>query len=66
MSTMATVASERGYVNSCLMVTRAEAASAIGESVTQGVLRNATVEEGLACAFYGPSAPTPTTPNMAG
>ena len=33
---MATVASERGYVNSCLMVTRAEAASAIGEFVNPG------------------------------
>ena len=47
------------------MVTQAEAASAIGQSVTPGVLGNATVEGGLACVFYGPSAPTPTTPNVA-
>jgi len=33
--------------------------------VTSGVLGNATVEGGLACVFYGPSAPTPTTPNVA-
>jgi len=33
--------------------------------VTPGVLGNATVEGGLACVFYGPSAPTPTTPNVA-
>jgi hypothetical protein len=33
--------------------------------VTAGVLGNATVEGGLACVFYGPSAPTPTTPNVA-
>ena len=54
-----------GNLNSCSVVTRAEAASAIGESVTPGVLGNATVEGGLACVFYGPSAPTPTTPNVA-
>jgi hypothetical protein len=54
-----------GNFNSCSVVTRAEAASAIGESVTPGVLGNATVEGGLACVFYGPSAPTPTTPNEA-
>jgi hypothetical protein len=54
-----------GKFNSCSVVTRAEAASAIGESVTPGVLGNATVEGGLACVFYGPSAPTPTTPNVA-
>jgi len=50
--------------NSCLVVSQAEAASAIGTSVTSGVLGNATVEGGLACVFYGPSAPTPTTPNV--
>jgi hypothetical protein len=54
-----------GKFNSCSVVTRAEAGSAIGESVTPGVLGNATVEGGLACVFDGPSAPTPTTPNVA-
>jgi hypothetical protein len=29
------------------------------------VLGSATVEGGLACVFYGPSAPTPHTPNVA-
>ncbi len=47
------------------MVTRAEAASALGQAVTSGVLGNATVEGGLACVFYGPSAPTPRDPNAA-
>jgi hypothetical protein len=47
------------------VVTQAEAESAIGQAVTPGVLGNATVEGGLACVFYGPSAPTPTTPNVA-
>lgn len=54
-----------GNFNSCSVVTRADAASAIRESLTAGVLGNATVEGGLACVFYGPSSPTPTTPNVA-
>lgn len=51
--------------DSCSVVTRAEAASAIGQSVSAGVLGNATVEGGLACVFYGPSAPIVRTPNIA-
>ncbi|MGA8206870.1 MAG: hypothetical protein WB867_02400 [Candidatus Dormiibacterota bacterium] len=51
--------------DSCSVVTQAEAASAIGATVTPGVLGNATVEGGLACVFYGPYAPTPHTPNVA-
>jgi len=51
--------------NSCSVVTSSEAASAIGASVTNGVLGNATVEGGLACVFYGSSAPSPTNPNVA-
>ena len=43
--------------NSCSVVTRAEAASALGQAVTAGVLGHATVEGGLACVFYGPSVP---------
>ncbi len=51
--------------NSCSVVTQSQAGSAIGESVTAGVLGNATVEGGLACVFYGPSALSPHTPNVA-
>jgi hypothetical protein len=51
--------------DSCKVVTQAEAASAIGESVTPGVIGNATVEGDRACVFYGPSAPTLHTPNVA-
>ncbi len=47
------------------MVTQAEAASALGQAVSAGVLGKATVEGGLACVFYGPSAPTPRDPNAA-
>jgi hypothetical protein len=47
------------------VVTQSQASSAIGETVSAGTLGNATVEGGLACVFYGPSAPTPHTPNVA-
>jgi hypothetical protein len=47
------------------VVTEAEAASAIGQAVTPGVLGNATVEGGRACVFYGASAPSPHNPNVA-
>ena len=57
-------AANSGDFDSCSVVTQAEAASAIGQSVSSGVLGNATVEGGLACVFYGPSAPTPHTPNV--
>jgi hypothetical protein len=54
-----------GNFDSCSVVTAAEAASALGQAVSAGVLGNATVEGGLACVFYGPSAPTPRDPNVA-
>jgi len=54
-----------GSFDSCSVVTQAEAASAIGAVVTPGVLGSATVEGGLACVFYGPSARTPRNPNVA-
>jgi Protein of unknown function (DUF3558) len=53
-----------GKFDSCTMVTQAEAASALGQTVTPGVLGKATVEGGLACVFYGPSAPTPRDPDV--
>jgi hypothetical protein len=62
-ATTTTVASTANF-NSCLVVTQAEAASAIGQSVSAGILGNATVEGGLACVFYGPSAPATRTPNV--
>ena len=54
-----------GNFDSCSVVTSAEAASALGQAVTAGVLGHATIEGGLACVFYGPSAPTPRDPNVA-
>ena len=64
-ATTTTSSASTANFNSCSVVTQAEAASALGQSVTPGVLGNATVEGGLACVFYGPSSPTPTTPNVA-
>lgn len=64
-STTTTSVPTTANFNSCSVVTQTEAASAIGQSVTAGVLGSATVEGGLACVFYGPSAPTPTNPNVA-
>ena len=55
-------AAASGNFNSCSVVTRAEAASALGQEVTAGILGHATVEGGLACVFYGPSVP-PTLRN---
>ncbi len=51
--------------NSCTEVTQSQAAKALGTSVTSGVLGSATVEGGLACVFYGPSATRPRNPNVA-
>jgi hypothetical protein len=64
-SSSASSTTTTGNFDSCSVVTRAEAASAIGQAVTPGVLGNAIVEGGLVCVFYGPSAPTPTDPNVA-
>jgi hypothetical protein len=54
-----------GNFDSCLVVTQAEAASALGQAVNPGVLGHATVEGGLACVFYGSSAPAPRDPDVA-
>ena len=54
-----------GTFNSCSVVTQAEAASALGRPVSAGVLGHAVIEGGLACVFYGPSAPSPRDPNVA-
>jgi hypothetical protein len=56
---------DSGAFDSCSVVTETQAAAALGEMVSAGVLGNATVEGGLACVFYGPSAPTPHVPNTA-
>ena len=64
-ASVTTAAAAAGSFNSCSVVTQAEAASAIGQAVTPGVLGHATVEGGLACVFYGPSAPAHPNPDVA-
>jgi hypothetical protein len=59
------VRTAKGNFDSCTVVTQAEAADALGQSVSAGVLGNATVEGGLACVFYGPASPGPHNPNVA-
>jgi hypothetical protein len=61
----ATTPAPSANVNSCSAVTQADAANALGQAVTPGVLGRATVEGGLACVFFGPAAPTPHNPNVA-
>jgi hypothetical protein len=51
--------------DSCSVVSRSEASRALGQRVTPGILGNATVEGGLACVFYGPTAAKPRNPNVA-
>ena len=53
----------KGNFNSCDVVTQAEAASALGERVTPAGEGTATSKGGLACVFYGPTAPEPSDPN---
>jgi hypothetical protein len=64
-SASASAAAAAGNFDSCSVVTQAEAASALGQPVSPGVLGKATVEGGLACVFYGPSAPAPRDPDGA-
>lgn len=64
-SASAPAAAAAGNFDSCSVVTQAEAASALGQLVSPGVLGKATVEGGLACVFYGPSAPAPRDPDVA-
>lgn len=52
-----------GSFDSCSVVSQAQASAAIGERVTPGILGSAVVEGGLACVFYGPSAPIHHDPN---
>ncbi len=54
-----------GTLDSCNYVTQAEASSAFGQTVTAGVLGNATVEGGKACVFYGSPVPPVTDPDVA-
>ena len=49
--------------NACVLVTRAEAGGAIGETVTNGVLGSKPPSGGAPCVFYGPDAAQPHRPD---
>jgi len=51
-------------VDSMTVVTRAQAAAALGESVRAAVRGKATVEGGVAAVFYGPSVPGGANPDV--
>jgi hypothetical protein len=53
-----------GGLDSCSVVSQAEAASALGHAVKPPVRGKATVEGGVACVFYGPSAPAGANPDI--
>jgi hypothetical protein len=53
-----------GTPTSCSVVTRTEAAAALGQAVAGPRIGNATVESGKACVWYGPSVPTSISPNI--
>ena len=57
-TTAATTTTRAVTVDSCTAVTQAEAGQALGQTVGAPVRGKATVEGGVACVFYGPSAPT--------
>jgi hypothetical protein len=63
--TTTTTTDAQGNVDTCSVVTRAEAASALEEPVSPGMEGKATVEGGRACVFFGPTAPHPRNPNVA-
>ena len=63
-STPTTAGTSEGF-DPCSVVTQEDASSALGETVSAGVLGNATVEGGRACVFDGPKAPNPGDPNTA-
>ncbi|HVB43390.1 MAG TPA: hypothetical protein VNF47_11885 [Streptosporangiaceae bacterium] len=50
---------------SCTVITAAEASAALGGQPVTGPRRgNAYVEGGVACVYYGPSAPAQVSPNI--
>ena len=51
-------------VDSCTVVTQAQAGAALGQAVRAPVRGKATVEGGVACVFYGPSVPAGADPDV--
>jgi len=53
-----------GGLNSCTVITQAEAGAALGQTVRAPVRGHATVEGGVACVYYGPAVPPGTSPDI--
>jgi hypothetical protein len=53
-----------GAPTSCNVITQAEAAAALGQTVQPPVQGKATVEGGVACVFYGPEVPPGANPDL--
>jgi len=59
-----TPASPPAPADSCAVITRAQAAHALGHAVGAPVRGRATVEGGVACVYYGPGAPARANPDV--
>ena len=64
-STSPSAAGANTTTDSCSVVTQAEVAAAFGAPVQTGVQGKATVEGGVACAYYGLGLPAGTNPDVA-
>jgi hypothetical protein len=60
----ASTAAASAMFDSCSIVTRAQASTALGQTVQAPVRGKATVEGGIACVFYGPSVKVGTNPDV--
>jgi hypothetical protein len=63
-SPASTTTASRAGPDSCSVITRAQAGSALGATVRAPVRGRASVEGGAACVFYGPDAPAGADPDV--
>ena len=63
-SPAASASSPATVVDSCSVITSAEASAALGQPVKPPRRGKATVEGGVACVFYGPDAPASVSPDV--
>jgi len=63
-SPAASASSPATALDSCGVITSAEASAALGQPVKPPRRGKATVEGGVACVFYGPDAPPSVSPDI--
>ncbi len=63
-SPAASASSPATALDSCSVITSAEASAALGQPVKPPRRGKATVEGGVACVFYGPDAPASVSPDV--